>query len=86
MKLGPRQKVILTAMVKNAGKYWPGCGIVWENFSTTRMILESLAAKKLITNDGNNRYSTTKEGAKLGDPHRYIKERLAEKTGIKCSE
>ncbi|HCF8051249.1 hypothetical protein [Klebsiella pneumoniae] len=83
MKLGPRQEAILTAMVKNGGKYWPGCGIVWGNFSTTRMILESLAAKKLITNDGNNRYSVTKEGTSLGDPYRYIKERVAEKNNNK---
>ncbi|MEQ0217750.1 hypothetical protein ABLV18_27330 [Klebsiella sp. CN_Kp114] len=86
MKLGSRQQIILTAMVKNAGKFWPGCGIVWNNFSTTRQILNSLAEKNLIIHNGNYRYAVTKEGARLGDTFRYIKERVAEKTGRNYSE
>ncbi len=76
MKIGERQQVILSAVYKNGGKFWPSCGIVWINFSTTRAILDSLVKKKLLTTEGNCRYTITEQGKELGDPDRYFKERL----------
>lgn len=76
MKIGLRQQSILSAIYKNGGKFWPSCGIVWLNFSTTRAILDSLVKKRLLTDKGNCRYTITEKGKELGDPDRYFKELL----------
>ncbi|BBV14496.1 MULTISPECIES: hypothetical protein [Morganellaceae] len=66
LPLGKLQHALLhDIVIQQAGKWWPGCQLTVQTLSRSRIILDALVVRKLLTHEGSCHYQVTSLGLKI---------------------
>lgn len=62
--LGENQIYVLKSMTTTSNAWWPGCGWLWDNYSSTVRLMRSLEKRGLVTESayhGSVRFDLTED-------------------------
>lgn len=66
LPLGKHQHhMLVNVSHSQGGKWWPGCALTLRTLSRSRIVLDSLVARGLMTHTGSCHYQVTDLGLKM---------------------